>query len=566
MQRPVLGLVLAGLMVLPALVTSEPAGAAVPGESGLLTFVQQVDSQVPGVTAGEIYAMNPDGSAVRRLTRDAGRTAGASGGSGVVVSTNFSPRWSPDSPFIAYVHMNELSEYSVRLMDAEGTFIRTITDEFSPIVSLAWSPDGSRLAIVGAHIEGGGSGIWIINQSGTDPRLLVRDGPDGGAVWSIRDLDWSPDGESVAFSSRSGSDSRRILLAQVDEASVRGPFSGGTWAYRPRWDPSGSRLIFTAYTGNAVGDIDAVGSLDDTDIWLNNYPSTSVQPLIAGPGGQHTPTISPDGSQVYYISEAGHELWSQTGGRIAAFNGSDLDWQSIRRIAQPVGLVDPQTGKWYITTIHGMVDAFFFGNPGDFPMMGDWNCDGIDTPGLYRQSDGFVYLRNSNTQGNADIRFFFGNPGDIPIAGDFNGDGCDTVSIYRQSESRVYIINELGQNDGGLGAADYAYYFGNPGDKPFVGDFNGDGVSTVGLHRESTGLVYFRNSNTQGNAEFEFYFGNPGDRLIAGDWNDNGKDSPGLYRPSDRTFYLRYTNTQGVADEQFTWGQPYWLPVAGNFG
>ena len=140
------------------------------------------------------------------------------------------------------------------------------------------------------------------------------------------------------------------------------------------------------------------------------------------------------------------------------------------------------------------------------------------------------------------------------------------MSIYRQSEGRVYIINALGSDDGGLGAADYDYFFGNPGDKPFVGDFNGDGVDTVGLHRESTGLVYFRNSNTQGNAEFEFYFGDPGDRLVAGDWSYDGMDTPGLYRPSDRTFYLRYTNTQGNADEQFTWGLSYWLPVAGYFG
>lgn len=81
---------------------------------------------------------------------------------------------------------------------------------------------------------------------------------------------------------------------------------------------------------------------------------------------------------------------------------------------------------------------------GDFPFLGDWDCDGIETPGLYRQSDGFVYLRNSNSQGIADIRFLFGNPGDIPIAGDFDGDGCDTVSIYRPSEAWIYVINELG--------------------------------------------------------------------------------------------------------------------------
>ena len=95
--------------------------------------------------------------------------------------------------------------------------------------------------------------------------------------------------------------------------------------------------------------------------------------------------------------------------------------------ADGVGLVDVDTGIWHLRSRNGDPATFFYGNPGDFPMMGDWDCDGIDTPGLYRQSDGYVYLRNKNTQGTADILFFYGNPGDIPLAGDFNGDGCDTV-------------------------------------------------------------------------------------------------------------------------------------------
>ena len=68
----------------------------------------------------------------------------------------------------------------------------------------------------------------------------------------------------------------------------------------------------------------------------------------------------------------------------------------------------------------------------------------------------------------------------------------------------MFIINELGSDDGGLGAAEFDYYFGNPGDKPFAGDFDADRIDTVGLHRESTGLVYFRNSHTQGNADAQF--------------------------------------------------------------
>ena len=134
---------------------------------------------------------------------------------------------------------------------------------------------------------------------------------------------------------------------------------------------------------------------------------------------------------------------------------------------EPVGLVNPSSGEWHLRHSAGDITTFYYGNPGDVPFMGDWYCDGVDTPGLFRQSDAFAYLRNSNSQGIADIRF---------------------------------------------------------------------------------------------------YFGNPGDRLIAGDWSYDGMDTPALYRPSDRTFYLRYTNTQGNANEQFLWGWPHWIPVSGQTG
>jgi hypothetical protein len=238
---------------------------------------------------------------------------------------------------------------------------------------------------------------------------------------------------------------------------------------------------------------------------------------------------------------------------------------TITFVPHTVGAVDPGTGQWHLLDEAGAATSFFFGNPGDLPMMGDWDGDGIDTPGLYRQSDGFVYLRNSNTQGIADTRFFFGNPGDVPLAGDFDGDGFDTVSIFRPSEGKVYVINALGENDGGLGAADLSYFFGNPGDKPFVGDFDGDGIETIGLHRESTGFVYFRNSHTQGIADNSFFFGDPGDRLVAGDWTGAGFDTPALFRPSNSTWFFRHTNTEGVADDQFPFGNSTYLPVAGIF-
>ncbi|MDH3540888.1 MAG: right-handed parallel beta-helix repeat-containing protein, partial [Acidimicrobiia bacterium] len=213
-----------------------------------------------------------------------------------------------------------------------------------------------------------------------------------------------------------------------------------------------------------------------------------------------------------------------------------------------VGLVDPNSMQWHLLDPLGNETTFWYGAPGDFPIVGDWDCDGTDTPGAYRQSDGFVYLRNSNTTGAGQIRFFLGNPGDIPLAGDFNGDGCDTVSVYRQSLGRVFIANSLGANDG-IFVADFDYYFGIPGDKPFVGDFDGDGIDTVGLHRESSGFVYFINRHETAFADSQFFYGIPRDRLVTADWSVNGRDTVAIFRPDDRTFYFRFTNTLGFAND-----------------
>ncbi len=125
---------------------------------------------------------------------------------------------------------------------------------------------------------------------------------------------------------------------------------------------------------------------------------------------------------------------------------------------------------------------------------------------------------------------------------------------------------EVPVRDAGLGAAHTSYLFGNLGDVPFAGDFDGDGIDTFGLYRTSTGLVYLRNSHTQGTADASFIFGDPDDRFVAGDWNADGRDSPGVFRPSTKTIYVRFQNTAGTADATMGAPSSSVIPVAGFVG
>jgi hypothetical protein len=110
-----------------------------------------------------------------------------------------------------------------------------------------------------------------------------------------------------------------------------------------------------------------------------------------------------------------------------------------------VGMVDGSSGEWHVREPNGNDRNFFYGNPGDIPLIGDWNCDGVETPGMFRPGTGFVYLTNGNPADNGvgvgEIFYYFGVPGDIPIAGDWDGDGCDSLGIYRNG--KVFLRDKL---------------------------------------------------------------------------------------------------------------------------
>lgn len=62
---------------------------------------------------------------------------------------------------------------------------------------------------------------------------------------------------------------------------------------------------------------------------------------------------------------------------------------------------------------------FIYGNPGDLLVAGDWDGDGVDSPALFRPSEGTWYLKLGNTAGFADhvIPFGLANRGFLPVAG-----------------------------------------------------------------------------------------------------------------------------------------------------
>ena len=61
------------------------------------------------------------------------------------------------------------------------------------------------------------------------------------------------------------------------------------------------------------------------------------------------------------------------------------------------------------------------GGLGWIPIVGDFNADRVDTPGLYDPASGFFFLKNDSTAGPADLVFGYGPLGARPLIGDWDG-------------------------------------------------------------------------------------------------------------------------------------------------
>ena len=180
-----------------------------------------------------------------------------------------------------------------------------------------------------------------------------------------------------------------------------------------------------------------------------------------------------------------------------------------------------------------------------------------DKTKVFRPSNGGWYLKNTNSAGFADIQFNFGQAGDLPVAGDWDGNSTSTIGIYRNGS--FYL-----RNSNTTGFADLVFAFGEVGDQPIAGDW--DGVDTIGTYNSSTGVFLLGMSNNAGAATLNFAMGLPGDLPVVGDWNGDGTDTIGVYRPSTGIFYLRNVNDPGFGEIVFSYGGVTGdQPIAGDW-
>ena len=168
---------------------------------------------------------------------------------------------------------------------------------------------------------------------------------------------------------------------------------------------------------------------------------------------------------------------------------------------------------------------------------------------IWRPSTGVWWVQNPAT-GSTWTTQTWGENGDIPVAGDFDGDGTTDFSVFRPGNTTWYVIHS---STGGT----YSYAFGASGDLVAPADYDGDGKTDEAIYRPSEGKWYIH-ASTAG-----YYYqswGANGDLPAPADYDGDGKADLGVFRPSDRKFYsINSANSSlqtidsGISSGSYSW-------------
>ena len=233
-----------------------------------------------GVFSTRIAYITKQGSRFELIVADAD-----GGNPQAVVGSNeplLSPAWSPDGSRLAYVSLE--NKKPVIYVQSLSTGQRQVLANFRGSNSApAWSPDGRRLVVTLS--KDGGSQLFLINADGTGvQRLLSSPGIDTEASFT-------PDGQALLFSSDRGGTPQIYKLTIATGAVERMTFDG-SYNVSPRATKDGKGFVFVRREGGRFM------------IAIQDYASRQVQMLTPGPLDE-SPSVAPNSKLIIYAAQQG---------------------------------------------------------------------------------------------------------------------------------------------------------------------------------------------------------------------------------------------------------------------
>ena len=266
----------------------------------------------------DVVAIGADGSGRQTLAHAAG-------------SDLLDPAWSPDGSRLAVVQSTHEFAARIATVGADGSGLTPLTPDpprATVELSPAWSPDGTRVAFTRLRFANSRliSSIVVVGADGSGARTLVterRRGFDG-----LTEATWTPDGSRIVYSDTfldSDDNDRPELWSIAPDGSGRRPLKRD--AYDASFSPDGTRMAYVGVSdrnGNVCGDF---GCTFNGEIYVSAADGSNARRLTVSRADDTAPAWSPDGGRIVFASNRNYphgdgssELYS------IAPDGSCMTW------------------------------------------------------------------------------------------------------------------------------------------------------------------------------------------------------------------------------------------------
>lgn len=225
----------------------------------------------------------------------------------------------------------------------------------------------------------------------------------------------------------------------------------------------------------------------------------------------------------------------------------------------------PLNGEVTLRTIENPARSF------TFPVRATAiSSDQFSSLAIFRKG---TWLIDHNCDAIVDKTIDFGEDGDQPLTGDWNGDGICDLAVWRRSPEGITTVEfQLRDHLTDGVASKTSMTIADPVKDVVAADRDGDGISEIGLvasARNGVDLNWVFDTKHDGTFVEKLTFGLANDDVMIGDWNGDGHDDIAVSRPGEQQAagrrLLQFIRKGQDSPTELVHFSPFDKPIAGDW-